>query len=479
MTTPLLILAAVVAYIVLLFVVARLSGSRGGASSSKQPRWLVTAAMVSASITGVTFISLPGSVAQDSFSYLQMCLGFVVAYIVIAYWLVPLYYRYNVTSLYEYLDNRFGVNSHATGAWFFLISKILGASLRLFVVCLVLQQLLCDALGVPLWVTAMVFIALAWFYTHRGGLSSVIWGDLIKTFCMFSCVALSIVFVLRTLDISFVEAMQQGAEQGFTRVFFLDDINNDRHFLKLFFSSILLIVATTGLDQDLMQRVLSSDSLRSAQRNMVMSSLFQSMLLITLLVLGVVLHLYMGENDILGVKPDEVFAHVASREGMPVIMSVLLVLGVVSATFSAIGGSLNALATSFTIDIMHARQRFEESRFTKIYRTALLSVAVLMVALVVVFDSWCSGSSINTFFAMSSYTFGPLLGMFVFGVISKRKVCDKWVPVVAIVSPLICGLLDCYSEQLFDGYQFGFEIMLLNAVFTMLGLLILSHPLRK
>jgi Na+/proline symporter len=296
---------------------------------------------------------------------------------------------------------------------------------------------------------------------------------------MFSCVALSIVFVLRTLDISFVEAMQQGAEQGFTRVFFLDDINNDRHFLKLFLSSILLIVATTGLDQDLMQRVLSSDSLRSAQRNMVMSSLFQSMLLITLLVLGVVLHLYMGENDILGVKPDEVFAHVASREGMPVIMSVLLVLGVVSATFSAIGGSLNALATSFTIDIMHARQRFEESRFTKIYRTALLSVAVLMVALVVVFDSWCSGSSINTFFAMSSYTFGPLLGMFVFGVISKRKVRDKWVPVVAIVSPLICGLLDCYSERLFDGYQFGFEIMLLNAVFTMLGLLILSHPLRK
>jgi SSS family transporter len=466
-------LAVVLAYVALLFVVARLTVGRD--KRSKHPRWLVTAAMVSASITGITFISLPGSVATDALSYLQMCIGFVVAYVVIAYWLIPLYYRHNVTSLYEYLDNRFGVSSHTTGACFFLISKILSAALRLFVVCLVLQQLLCDALGVPLWITAILFVALAWFYTHRGGLSSVIWGDLIKTICMLSCAVVAMIFVLRILDISFVEALQRGSEQGLTRIFFFDDINHSRHFGKLLLSGIFLVVATTGLDQDLMQRVLSSDSLRSAQRNMVLSSLFQTLLLAMLLLLGVLFYIYLDESGVGEVKADEVFAFVATQDGMPMVLRVLLVLGVVSATFSSIGGSLTALSTSFTVDILHARQRFDDERFTKIYRLVLMGVAVLLVALVLAFDRWGSGSSINIFYAMSSYTFGPLLGMFAFGALTKRKVCDKWVPVVAVVSPLICALLDYNSKCLFSGYQFGFEILLLNAGLTMLGLFLASR----
>lgn len=465
-------LAIVLAYITLLFVVARFTAGRNKAS--KNPRWLVTVAMVSASITGITFISLPGSVVTDALSYLQMNIGFVIAYVVIAYWLIPLYYRHNVTSLYEYLDRRFGVSSHTTGALFFLISKTLGAALRLFVVCLVLQQLLCNALGIPLWITTSVFMALAWLYTHQGGLSSVIWGDLIKTFCMLTCVIVSMVFVLRSLNTTFVEAMQRGSEEGFTRIFFFDDINSDRHFLKLLFSGILLVVATTGLDQDLMQRVLSSDSPRSARRNMVVSSLFQVLLIGMLLLLGVVFYIYLGDSGITEVKPDQVFAFVATREGMPMVLSILLILGVVSATFSSIGGSLTALATSFTVDILHTRQRFDDNRFAKIYRLVLFVVAIVMLLLVFAFDSWSSGSSINLFYAMSSYTFGPLLGMFAFGAFSKRKVCDKWVPLVAVLSPLICGVLDLYSEELFNGYKFGFEILLLNAALTMFGLFTLS-----
>ena len=467
-------LATVVAYIALLFVVARLATNRGGQSASKHPRWLITAAMVSASITGITFVSLPGSVLTDAFSYLQMCLGFIIAYIVIAYWLIPLYYRHNVTSLYEYLERRFGIRSHKTGAWFFLISKVLSAALRLFVVCLVLQQLLCDALGVPLWLTASLFIAAAWYYTHRGGLSSVIWGDLVKTICMVACVALSMLFVLRSLDISFVEAMQRGSEQGLTRILFLDDIDHPRHFLKMLLSAIFLVVATTGLDQDLMQRVLSSDSLRSAQRNMVLSSILQAALLSLLLILGVVFALYLGANEISDIRPDNIFAFVATREGMPAVLSILLVLGVVSATFSSVGGSLTALATSFSVDILGARQHLDDKGFTKLYRVVLLAMALVLVVLVFAFDRWGSGSSINIFYAMSSYTFGPLLGMFTFGALTHRKVRDGWVPIVALLSPAICLLLDHFSEQLFGGYQFGFEILLLNAALTILGLFLAS-----
>jgi Na+/proline symporter len=292
---------------------------------------------------------------------------------------------------------------------------------------------------------------------------------------MASCVALSMFFVLRSLDISFVEALQRGSEQGLTRTLFLDDINHPRHFLKLLLSGIFLVVATTGLDQDLMQRVLSSDSLRSAQRNMVLSSLFQTLLLALLLLLGVVFYIYLDANAISDIRPDNLFAFVATREGMPAVLSVLLVLGVVSATFSSVGGSLAALATSFSVDILGARQHLDDKGFTKLYRVVLLGMAVVMVALVFAFDKWGSGSSINIFYAMSSYTFGPLLGMFAFGALSRRKVRDGWVPAVALLSPAICLLLDHFSEQLFGGYQFGFEILLLNAGLTMLGLFLASR----
>lgn len=474
--TTLLTLAIVAVYIVLLFVVSRLSGSVQQTSGPKRhPRWLVTLAMVGAAITGITFISLPGSVGQDAFSYLQMCLGFVVAYVVIAYWLIPLYYRHNVVSLYEYLRNRFGAVSHATGAWFFLIAKILGAALKVFVVCIVLQRLLGEPLGAPFWVTASVFMALAWFYTHRGGLSSVIWADLIKTFCMVACVVLSMIFVLRTLDTPLIEALQQGSERGLTQIFFLDDINSSRHFLKLFISGIFIVIATTGLDQDLMQRVLSSDSLRSAQRNMVLSSLFQVVVIALFLILGTLFFLYMDKSGVSGVAADEIFAFISSQKDMPQIMSSLLVLGVVASSFSSIGGSLTALTTSFMVDILQGRKRYDERQFARINHAIHLTMAVVMIGVIIGFRVWGDDSSINLYFKMSSYTFGPLLGMFTFGFCSKREVRDRLVPVVAISAPLISLLLDHYSEVWFGGYQFGFELLLVNALLTIVGLQLISQ----
>uniref|UniRef100_UPI0040561D71 sodium:solute symporter n=1 Tax=Alistipes sp. TaxID=1872444 RepID=UPI0040561D71 len=474
--TSLTTLAVVAFYIILLFVVSHLSGSNKYSMAQKRhPRWLVTLAMVGAAITGITFVSLPGSVGQDAFSYLQMNLGFIVAYIVIAYWLIPLYYRHNVVSLYEYLDNRFGTVTHTTGAWLFLIAKILGAALRIFVVCIVLQQLLSAQLGLPFWVTASIFMVLAWLYTYRGGVSSVIWADLIKTLCMVACVTISMIFVLRSLDLSFVEAIEQGAEKGITQIFFFDDINSSRHFLKLFVSGVFIVIATTGLDQDLMQRVLSSDSLRSAQRNMVLSSLFQVGIISLFLILGLFFYLYMEKNGYSGVAADEIFAFISSQESMPPAMSVLLVLGVVATTFSSIGGTLTALTTSFMVDILHGRNRFEERRYSKINNAVHLAMSIVMILAITAFGVWGDGCSINLYFKMSCYTFGPLLGLFAFGAISKRKVRDRYVPVVVVLAPAICALLDHYSEVWFGGYQFGFELLLVNALITILGLYIISQ----
>ncbi len=421
-------------------------------------------------MTGITFISIPGSVGQNAFAYLQLNLGVIIAYTVIAYGLVPLYYRHKVTSLYEYLDNRFGVSSHATGAWLFLVSKALTASLRLFVVCMVIQQLLCGALGVPFWVTVAVFMALVWLYTHLGGLSSVIWADLTKTLCMVACAVMAIVFVLNALDISFIEAMERCSTRSLTKTLFFDDINDSRHFVKMFLAGVFVVIASTGLDQDFMQRVLSSNSLRSAQRNMVFSSVFQVLLIAILLILGAIFYLYIAESSAAGVSGDEVFSFIASQESMPMLMGALLVLGVVAATFSSTGGSLTALTTSFTVDILHSKQRFTESQSRKIYNIVHLAVALVMVGLIFLFELWGNGSAIDLFYTLSSYTYGPLLGMFAFGALSKRKVFDRLMPLVAIAAPLICLLLDHNSKDWFGGYEFGFEILLLNTILTIGGL---------
>lgn len=441
----------------------------------RQPSWLVGLAMIGAPMTGVTFISVPGSVLASSFSYLQMVLGFVVGSVIIAYILIPLYYKHNVTSLYEYLDHRFGITSHKAGAWLFFVSKIVMAALRVFVVCVVVQQLLCSALGVPFGITSLVFMLLVWLYTRRGGVRSVVWSDALKTLCMVACIALSLIFILRALDTSTEELLSCIFDSGLTKTLFLDDVNDSRHFVKMFFAGIFMIIAMTGLDQDMMQRALSSSSQRSAQRNIVLASLLQGVVISLLLALGVLLYLYLGQDGGATVKADEVFAFVATHEGMPAILSVLLVLGVIASTFSSTGGSLTSLTTSFTVDILGGRQNLTEERLTKARRVVHIGCAVLLLALVLVFERWSDGSTIDLLYRLASYTYGPLLGMFAFGILSKRRVCDRYVPAVVIASPIICGVLDALSQRLFGGYSFGFELVVLNAALTMLGLLLFSR----
>ena len=473
--TPLLTLVTLSLYLVLLFVVARFSG-RGSDNAHfftggrNQSWWVVALAMVGAPMTGITFISVPGMVGSSGFSYLQMALGFIVGSVIIAYWLIPLYYRYNVTSLYEYLDNRFGVSSHTMGAWLFLLSKVTGASLRAFVVCVVIQQLLCTAFGIPFWATALLFVALAWLYTYRGGVGAVVWTDALKTLCMVLCVALCAVFLLRELDLSLVGATLQAVEEGFTKILYFDNIDSPLHFVKMFLAGLFMIVAMTGLDQDMMQRALSSPSQRSAQRNMVVASLLQTVVIAMLLGLGALLHLYLAKTNSAVANSDEIFAFVSTRKGMPAIISILLVLGVVSASFSATGGAMTSLTTSFAVDILR-----NKSISTTARKWLHCGIAALLFLLILAFEKWSTASSIELFYRLSSYTYGPLLGMFAFGLLSRRGVRERLVPLVVILAPILSLLLDCNSQVWFGGYRFGFEILLVNAALTAVGLLIISR----
>lgn len=471
---PLLPLAIVSLYIVLLFVVARLSGRSGDnakffTGGRNQSWWVVALAMVGAPMTGITFISVPGAVGAEGFSYLQMVLGFIAGSVVIAYWLIPLYYRHKVTSLYEYLDSRFGVCSHASGAWLFLLSKVVGASLRAFVVCVVVQQLLCAPFGIPFWATVLIFMSLAWLYTYRGGVGAVVWTDALKTLCMVLCVVLCGLFLLRETGFSLVEAAEKAHADGLTKIFFFDDFDSSLHFAKMFFAGLFMIVAMTGLDQDMMQRALSSSSQRSAQRNIVFASLLQTVVIVMLLGLGALLYLYLAKSGDMVAKPDEAFASVATREGMPQIVSILLVLGVVSASFSSTGGALTSLTTSFAVDILRNKEISASSR-----KWLHGAMAVVLMVLILAFEQWSTASSITIFYRLASYTYGPLLGLFAFGLISKRAVCDKSVPVVVVAAPLLCGVCDVFSKEMFFGYEFGFEILLLNGAITMIGLLLFS-----
>ena len=478
--TPIITLLTIALYLLLLFAVARRSSCnanndtffKGGRSQSAL---VVGLALIGAPISGISLISLPGSVGASAFSYLQFMFGVVVGYTIIAYLLIPLFYRLNVTSLYEYLDRRFGVSSHRSGAWIFFVSKLLSASLRAFVICIVVQQLLCNALGVPFVVTAALFIFLVWLYTYKGGVASVVWTDVLKTLCMVGCIVLATLFVLRSLGLSFCEAMAQASDRGFTRIFFFDDVNDSRHFWKMFISGIFLIVANTGLDQDMMQRALSSRTQRSAQRNMVLSSVLQVGVIALMLVLGAMLHLYLVESNLSVAKADDVFAFVATREGMPVVLTVLLTLGIISATFSTTGSALTSLTTAFTMDILGGGKTFEEERLTRVRKVVHIAIAAVLMALMFAFERWSNDSAINMFYRLASYTYGPLLGMFTFGIVSKRVVRDKFVPIVVVLAPVLSLLLDSYSESLLNGYKFGFEILLVNAALTMLGLLIISR----
>lgn len=472
--SPLSVIITIAVYFIVLFAISYVTGKKadnaGFFTGNRQSSWYVVAfAMIGASISGVTYISVPGMVAGSGFGYLQMVMGFIVGQLVIAYVLVPLFYKMNLVSIYEYLENRFGMRSYRTGAWFFFVSKMLGASVRLFLVCLTLQLLVFDPLRLPFLLNVTITVLLVWLYTFRGGVKSLIWTDSFKTLCLVVSVGLTIYYITGELRLSFREMLGAIADSDMSRLFFFDDVNDRQFFFKQFLAGIFTTIAISGLDQDMMQRNLSCKNSKDSQKNMVVSICLQFVVILMFLMLGVMLYLFAADQGLTVEKGDELFPMIATGGYFPVFVGVLFIIGLVSSAYSAAGSALTALTTSFTIDILGAKGKSDEV-LTSTRKRVHVAMAVLMGVTIFVFNSLNNTSVIDAVYTLASYTYGPILGLFAFGIFTKRQVRDRYIPLVAIVSPLLCLVLQLNSEAWFGGYRFSYELLLFNAFFTFLGL---------
>ena len=479
--TPAAVILTVAVYIAVLFVVAYLSGRKADNAGffMGTPWYMAALAMIGAAISGVTFISVPGSVAADSFSYMQMVLGFTVGQMVVAFVLIPLFYKMKVVSLYEYLDDRFGVGSHRTGAWFFFISKSLGAALRVYVVCAVMQLLVFDHYGLPFWVNMAVTMFFVWLYTQQGGVKSLIWTDTLKTVCLVGSVVLCIVFIVRELGLTFPAALEAVRQSPYSQVFFFDDPRSAHYFWKMFWAGVFTLIAMTGLDQDMMQRNLSCASPRDSQKNIVLTALSQMVVIYLFLMLGVFLYLYMDANALsMPEKSDQVFSLVAVDGELPPVVGILFVVGLISSTYSAAGSALTALTTSFTVDILEGTRRYDERRLTRLRRSVHLLMALVMAGVILAFGYLADDSVINLVYKVASYTYGPILGMFLFGLFTRRRIRDGWMPWIAVAAPVLSALVQWWAREAWD-YRIGFELLVYNAAFTMIGMFLVSQRHEK
>ena len=439
----------------------------------KTPWWIVAIAMIGAPMSGVTYVSVPGMVGLGgtAMGYMQMVMGFFVGYLLIAFVLTPVFFKMNIVSIYQYLEDRFGVASHKTGAWFFFISKILGAAVRLYLVCVTLQLMVFEPLGLPFVLNVAISIAIVLLYTFRGGVKSVIWNDTLKTVCMVVSIILAIVFIAKDLGLDFKGVEDAILSSGYSRMFFFDDVNHPEYFWKQFLSGILLVVAMTGLDQDLMQRTLASRNQKDSRKNLITSGLLQIPVIFMFLCLGALLYIYAAQRGITETG-DTLFPAVATGGGLPLAVGILFVIGLVSCAYSAGGSALTALTTSFTVDILGVKGKTED-QVSRTRKRIHLLMALLMGVVIIVFHLLNTKSAIDAVYKLASYTYGPILGMFAFGIFVRRKVKDRWVPLVAVAAPLVCLLLQANSERWLGGYKFSYELILINAGLTFLGLCLL------
>ena len=476
--TPWIVLATIVGYFILLFIVSWFASRKSDASTAltggrQAPWWIVAIAMIGAPISGVTFVSVPGMVAAKSFSYMQMVLGFAVGYFVIAYLLVPLFFKRNLVSIYGYLEERFGGKTHKTGAWFFFISKMLGAAVRFYVVCVTLQILMFEPLGIPFILNVAVTIALIFLYTLQGGVKTVIYTDTLKSMCLILSVVLCIFFVGQALNLDIAGLCSAVVSDEHSRIFFFDNPSEGTYFWKQFLAGIFMVIAMTGLDQDLMQRTLASKNMKESKKGLITSGITQIFVVGLFLVLGSIMAIYMSKMGMSlkeGQSTDEIFGLVAFNSKMSIVVGVLFIMGLVSAAYSAAGSALTALTTSFTVDILN--KKTDDANLAKTRKTVHIIMAVIMGIVIYVFYLLSSQDAISAVYSLASYTYGPILGLFVYGMFVKGNVRDKLVPVVCVLAPILSWVLQYVAKNSWD-YTIGFELLLYNAAFTIIGLFLL------
>lgn len=427
--------------------------------------------MIGTSLSGVTFISIPGMVAKAQFSYLQLVLGYLLGYLVIATILMPLYYRLNLVSIYTYLDQRFGYWSYKTGASF-LLARTIGAALRLYVVAGVMQLAVFDALGVPFWASVMITIVLIWVYTFRGGMKTIIWTDTFQTLAMLICVGTSLILISEELNLSFQDLVNTIDQSQYSQVFFWD-YKDERYFLKQFLSGAFIAIVMTGLDQDMMQKNLSCKNIGEAQKNMFWFSIILVFVNILFLSLGALLYIYANAKGIaVPARGDDVFPFLALNY-FSAFLGIVFILGIVAITYASADSALTALTTSFCVDFLNFDKRPEPERVR--YRILVhIGFSLLLMLVIVIFRIINDQSVVTAVFTLAGYTYGPLLGLYTFGVFINRNVRDNLVPVVCVLAPILTYLISFRSEEWLWGYKFGFEVLLLNGLLTILGLLSIS-----
>lgn len=476
--SPIYVLSIVFAYFLLLIFISRITGKSGGNAAfflgNRQSPWYIVAfGMIGATLSGVTFISIPGWVGESSLSYMQMVLGYLVGYYIIANILMPLYYRLNLTSIYTYLNIRFGNSSYKTGALFFLISRLTGASFRVYLMAGVLQITVFDAWSIPFYATVIITILLIWLYTFRGGIKTIIWTDTLQTLFMLIAAAATVWTLAGELQIGFGSMVREIVSSEYSRIFFFDDWNDSRHFVKQFVGGVFIAIVMTGLDQDMMQKNLSCRNLKEAKRNMYWFSVALVPVKLLLLSLGILLLIFASQTGIpLPERADDIFPVIATQGYLPGFIMVFFIVGLVAATYSSADSTLTALTTSFTVDILDAGTQNERD-LVKTRKFVHIGMAVTLGIVILLFRMVNDQSVISVLFTVAGYTYGPLLGLFSFGIFTRSKVKDKWVPVIAVLSPVITWLLDANSVALLNGYSFGYELVVVNGMITFAGLFVL------
>ena len=463
------ILLIVLSYFAVLMIISRTTSRKANndtfyRANRRAPWYMVAFGMVGASISGVTFVSVPGMVLTSQMTYLQMCLGFIVGYFVIAFVLLPLYYRLQLTSIYTYLGQRFGNRSYQTGAWFFLISKMIGAAVRFYVVCIILQQFVFDPAGIPFYVNVVSMVLLIWLYTRRGGIGTLVFTDTFQTICLFTALVLIILEAISQLHLSASEAISTIADSPMSRVFIFDDWVSPHNFWKQFLSGAFIAIVMTGLDQDMMQKNLTCKTLKDAQKDMCTYGFAFLPANMFFLALGVLLAIIAG--DVSGLKGDELLP--TYIQGRAILHSSLFtlhlfIIGIVAASFSSADSALTSLTTCYCVDI---RRQPENESLRKHMHIAICIVFILFILL---FRAINSTSLIDAIYTIASYTYGPLLGLFSFGLFTKKQPNDSFVPYICIASPIICYALNTATQHLW-GYKFGYELLMLNGLLTFLGL---------
>ena len=468
------IVITVLAYFCVLLLFSHLTARKMASNETfyranrRSPWYMVAFGMVGASISGITFVSVPGMVMRTDMTYLQMCIGFILGYFLVAFLLLPIYYRYNLTTIYGYLQQRLGERSYKTGASFFLLSKMTGAAVRFFVVCILLQRFVLDGIGVPFWVTVPVMVLLIWLYTRKGGIKTLVWTDTFQTLCMFAALILIICQVMSALGMTPSEAIAAIAHDSHSRIFVFDDWMSKQNFWKQFLSGVFVVIVMTGLDQDMMQKNLTCKSLREAQKDVCSYGFAFVPANLLFMALGVLLmQLAKREGIELPASGDELLPMFAATGRLGTVVVVLFTIGIVAASFSSADSALTALTTSYCVDI-RGREGDECLR-----RRAHVGIAVLFVLFILLFKMLNSTSVIDAIYILCSYTYGPLLGLFAFGLFTRRKPQDALVPYIAVASPLLCFALDNVAQEVW-GYKFGYELLIINGVLTFAGLCLSS-----